>query len=109
MGLLSQINEFSGLLTFVSFVGVILWFVFGLRSLILGIKDDYTDYKIVHQSDTNKLKTVAYEIKEEIKVQAIHQEYMRRISEDSTAAITKMNTLLSQLSITLTEIKDKFR
>ncbi len=105
MELLNGINQFSGLLTFLSFIGVILLFIFSLRSSIRDIRKSQKE----HQMETTKIKTVAYDIKEEINRQAIHQEYMRKISEDSTKAITRMNELLVILTGTLNEISLKIK
>ena len=105
MELLNNINQFSGLLTFLSFVGALLWFIFSLKSSILEIKED----NLEHKNETDKIKSISYEIKDEITKQAIHQEYMRKISEDSTKAITRMNELLAILSGTLHDISEKMK
>jgi len=113
---LSAANNLSGLLTFLTFIAALIWFIFGFRSKIdnilteiVNIKDDDLVYKKAHVQETAKIKTVTYDIKLELDKQNIHQEYMRKISEDSTSVIQRMNELLAQLSATLNDIKDKIQ
>ena len=100
-------NDFSGLLSFISFLGLILFWIFGMQSGLEGLSQDHINERLCQKEYNEKTISVLTEIRDSLKERGRdHKEFKEQL-EKNTTSIQKLSEAVIRISYSLEGI-DKF-
>ena len=101
------LNDFASILALIGAVLATGIFFVSLRSYLENWRSDYESCKRESCKDMAITKSNTYEIRNHMEKSDIHLTYMKKISEDSVAAVKEMSHVLDRLSQILESIEKK--
>ena len=98
-------NDFSGLLSFVSFLGLILFWIFGMQAGLDGLTQDHVSSRLAQKEYQEKTIGVLSEIRDSLKDSGRdHKEFKDQL-KTNTIAVNKVSEAVVNISYSLKSIE----
>ena len=100
-------NDFSGLLSFISFLGLVMFWVFGMQIGLEGLSQDHINERLAQKEYNEKTILVLSEIRDSLKDKGTDHIIFRDDLNKNTISIEKVSEAVLSISYSLKSI-DKY-
>jgi len=98
-------NDFSGLLSFISFLGLVLFWIFGMQSGLDGLSQDHVTERLAQKEYNQKTISVLSEIRDSLKERGRDHEEFKAQLKLNTESIDKVSEAVVSISYSLKNIE----
>ena len=98
-------NDFSGLLSFISFLGLVLFWIFGMQSGLDGLSQDHITERLAQKEYNKKTIGVLQEIRDSLKDRGTDHVLFRDDLNKNTESIDKVSEAVVSISFSLKNIE----